>query len=352
MNEKSKYIKGFNGLRALSILFVMMDHMDLIYIDEKYYFPFSGPGGVNMFFGISGFLITSILLQEDQKNGTINLKNFFVRRFLRLVPALIPFYFMVALLMHYDLEPKTYKGIFASLFYLTNYTLTLPEFWNGCIVHTWSLAVEEQFYIIWAVVMKYFKTKVFTISFVLIGLSLIAVYIIPHISIMHEGKLKLLDNVYDPHRWTIPAIGPIIIGSLIALTNYHYKELTVQLVKQKIYIIIVVALILFTAYAPECLTDYAFLFHALGCSLLLLWIYHNQETKFVSILEFKPLAYLGVISYGIYIWQGFFIRVAPWLMYKHWHNETPVNILLTVAVAIISYEFYEKKVLKLKSRFH
>ena len=104
-----KYIKGFDGLRAISIFFVVFSHLTPgdIFINspylEKNYKLFSGETGVMIFFTISGFLITSLLLKEKIAFGKINLKFFFIRRFLRLLPPLLIFYVFVLFLMIFQL---------------------------------------------------------------------------------------------------------------------------------------------------------------------------------------------------------------------------------------------------------
>src|ERR1035437_4011289 len=107
-----KYIRGFDGLRAFSIVFVLITHLGFWInhgIDNfEYSLVFKGSSGVYIFFALSGFLITSILLREKEKNGHINFKNFFIRRFLRLLPTLLIFYMVLFLLFYFRLLPANY----------------------------------------------------------------------------------------------------------------------------------------------------------------------------------------------------------------------------------------------------
>jgi peptidoglycan/LPS O-acetylase OafA/YrhL len=103
---KSSYIRGFDGLRAVSIVFVVLTHLGVysmmppgILSSSRFTMLVNGTTGVNFFFAISGFLITTILLKEKQTTGKIHFKNFFIRRFLRLLPTLLVFYLTILILM-------------------------------------------------------------------------------------------------------------------------------------------------------------------------------------------------------------------------------------------------------------
>jgi peptidoglycan/LPS O-acetylase OafA/YrhL len=92
------------------------------------------------------------------------------------------------------------------------------------------------------------------------------------------------------------------------------------------------------------------LFQSIGVSILLIYIYYNQDKKIVDILNNKYLSYIGKISYGIYVYQGLFLRTGPGG--KLWIQQLPQNLILTFLVAILSYHFLERPVLKLKKRFY
>jgi peptidoglycan/LPS O-acetylase OafA/YrhL len=92
-----------------------------------------------------------------------------------------------------------------------------------------------------------------------------------------------------------------------------------------------------------------FIFQAFGVGILLCWIYFNQEAGLTKVLEFTPLAYIGKISYGIYVYQGLFLTTGPTGLLPI--QQFPVNILLVMLVSVASYHLVEKPLLKLKSRF-
>ena len=354
-----KYIKGFDGLRCYSILLVVITHLgvahnfkDGSYLKEHVFYFFSGSAGVNIFFAISGFLITTLILNEIRETGQLNIKFFFFRRFIRLLPAIIPFYVALFIFMKLGYVRDTIIGLTASLFYLFNFVPRAKIAWSTELSHTWSLAVEEQFYILWAFVFKYLNEyKRYFLIFLLLILCCIAYYTLPLIEVNIKGKNYYLDEVFFTLRWTIPAIGPILLGALFAKLNFsNYNNVRTRITGLKSGII---CLIVFLSpfYLPTILMPLVKIFHSLGATLILLWIYNNQNRTIIKVLEWNPIRYIGVISYGLYIWQGFFVRTGPAGTPKIWLHEFPYNVILSFLIAILSYELFEKKILRLKRKY-
>ncbi|MFT5778203.1 MAG: peptidoglycan/LPS O-acetylase OafA/YrhL [Crocinitomicaceae bacterium] len=342
------YIKGFDSLRAFSIALVILAHLglkaglpDIDYVQTRVWGFLSGGTGVNVFFTLSGFLITSILIAEKFRLGKISLKNFYVRRFLRLLPPLIVFYIAVAILMNQGLIHNSSIGFFYSLFYVYNFVPT--HHYSGELGHTWSLALEEQFYIVWPFVINFFRSYrgVILLIYGIILVSVVFVFVYPDIT-----RLK----GYFPSRWFIPAVSPVLIGSYFAILNDIYKKRWSEIFKGN-YTLLILALVLFVCalYAPLFLFPTLFFFQAIAISLLLVWISYNQSSRFVALLDNKLMSYIGKISYGLYVYQGLFLRTGPGG--DLWIQQFPQNILLTVCAAVLSYHLLEKPVLTLKGRF-
>jgi peptidoglycan/LPS O-acetylase OafA/YrhL len=207
------YIKGFDSFRAISIVFVMASHLGLynllpnnVFFKERIWRLISGTTGVNIFFTLSGFLITMILIQEFNKNGKIKILNFFARRFLRLVPPLILFYLMIAILMNFRLIHTSSIGFLYSILYVYNYmprALLTPE-----LVHTWSLAIEEQFYLFLPFVLNVFKgnfKRIGYLVFFLVSVGVFSIYVVSE-----------WEDLYTSNRWFFPATFPIFVGSFFA----------------------------------------------------------------------------------------------------------------------------------------
>lgn len=123
-----KYIKGYDTLRAFSIILVVASHLlpaGYEFYNTRLWIVVSGTTGVQIFFTLSGFLISTLLLKELKKKGKINLKNFFARRFLRLLPPLILFYLLIAIFMLKGDIQSTLVGYLLSLFYVYNFFITI-----------------------------------------------------------------------------------------------------------------------------------------------------------------------------------------------------------------------------------
>ena len=355
-----KHIRGFDGLRGISILFVILNHLGLYQLlPQNEFFRlriwplFSGVTGVNIFFVLSGFLITWLLLKELAETGKINFIHFFARRFLRLLPPLIIFFACLLLLMGFHYLPANYPAVLFSVFYLYNFVpnvFFMPE-----LSHTWSLAVEEQFYFTWPFILyRHFKNNsLISGCLVFIFFCILAVYILNAIYIPYEYKGKtysLLADGFKTSRWFIPAAAPIIIGSMTAIILFRQQEKLKDLLHNNLRSLFL-PFVLFIAgiYLPYSLLPVNYIFQAFGIATFLVWIFVNQQSRICFVLESTPLSYVGKISYGLYVYQGLFLRTSPGG--NLFIQQFPLNIIFTVGLAIISYHFIEKRIMTLKEKF-
>ena len=352
---KQGYIKGFDGLRAISILFVLLTHLGFYgWIQSKGIAStrvitlVNGTTGVNIFFAISGFLITTILLNEKNASGRINFKNFFARRFLRLLPTLLLFYLVIFILMMFGFIDKTYIGFLISFFYLYNFVPN--KYYTGELGHTWSLAVEEQFYLFWPFAVHYLrKYYLLFIPFSILILSVLMIKFIPLLCFSYNGKVFHFNNVFNTLRWFIPASASIMIGAAVAILNFNSDARLRAFFGSLSCLLIGVFLYLCPLYLPYAVFDYLFIFQELGISMILVWIFYNQNSLMTRILELGPFVFIGRISYGIYVWQGLFLKTSPYggLIIQ----QFPLNIILTMIIATISYYTIEKYALSFKGKF-
>ena len=265
---------------------------------------------------------------------------------------MIPFFIGVFIFMVLGYIRPAYAGLAAAIFYISNFIPRAKFAYSPESAHTWSLSVEEQFYLFWAFILNRVRLfRVYIITGIVIVFCLLFNYILPTIPLSINGTDYLLEEVFFTQKWTIPAVAPIFVGALLALVNFENKWDIHDKFSQGKYGLISLIIFLSPFYLPDFLLPMLRFFHGLGASLILVWIYHNQNSKVVSFLEWRPIKYIGIISYGLYIWQGFFVRTGPVIEPKIWLHELPYNIPLTFLVAIISYEFYEKKVLKYKKKY-
>jgi peptidoglycan/LPS O-acetylase OafA/YrhL len=340
-----KYIKGFDGLRALSIILVLLSHLNsrqflpnYPYIRDQFWLLISGETGVLIFFNLSGFLITLILIKEKKETGDIKFKRFFIKRFLRLFPPFLFFCLGILTLRQLNLLDFTTEGFLLSFFYLYNYTPT--AFYHNELVHTWSLAVEEQFYLIWPFVIRIFKIrKVIVLIYSLLIISFLVLFLF---------KLGYFSEFRRPDRWFLPASAAIIFGALLAIIISKNTNYLVNRIKHKHTPIYAFIIYLYPLYSLKYTLFLSPLIMSFGISLLVGWIYFNQYSTLTNILNFKPFIYIGKISYGVYVYQGLFLRTGPGG--NLFIQQFPQNIILTFITAVISYEFIEKSFLKLKSK--
>lgn len=348
------YLKGFDGLRGISILLVVLTHVGLwdrwetdSFVQNNFNL-FSGVAGVMIFFCISGFLITSLLLHEKERKGSINFKNFFIRRFLRLMPPLIIFYISIFILMVCGALPADYLALPISVFYLYNF---VPRrFYTPELGHTWSLAVEEQFYFIWPfIISRIDRLK----KGVYIAVSLIVICLIwsaiNDFTFIFKGNPDHLSHYFFVERWFIPACLPIMTGALAALLLFYKRDFLSTYFSTKSTLFLLAILLYPIQLVLPIPQELQGLILPVSIATILLWINFNQQSLTVKFLEFKPLAYLGKISYGVYVYQGLFLRTGAGG--KLAIQQFPLNIILTLFCAVISYHLLEKPILNYKSRF-
>jgi peptidoglycan/LPS O-acetylase OafA/YrhL len=349
-----KYIKGFDGLRAISILLVLLTHLGLYKHIEKYTFLknnfalISGTTGVKVFFVISGFLITTLLLIEQRDKGQVHFRKFFLRRILRLLPPLLVFCTIVLCFMLFRFISPNYVALVLAFFYCYNFVphaLYLTE-----LGHTWSLAVEEQFYLLWPLCLHFMQTRrnKFLLSLLLIFLCLLAEVLL-HLPYEIKGMVYNLSDQYYVDRFFLPACLPIIIGSLTALILFYYTTAIEVHFRNKAWLL-VVSILFFGShiFLPSSLWLLELLLQPIGISLFTIYIYFNPQAQLTKLLEWTPLAYMGKLSYGIYIYQGLFLRTGPGG--NLWIQQFPQNLILVFGTALLSYYLIEKPIIKWKKK--
>lgn len=348
-------IRGFDGLRALAVITVVLTHLGLYApLDQAEHLRHTvlplvaGRTGVIVFFVLSGFLITLLLLKEYDKNGRISVRDFYVRRILRIFPL----YFLVVGLTIAMQIAGSFVIRWESVPFALTYTYNFipKQYYSSILGHTWSLAVEEHFYLIWPlVVTALIATRA--------RLLCIAVLVFFVVTILVKGVANSIETVREAFfvgRWTIVAGGYIAIGAALALLleQEASRDRWRGLIQSPFAFLL--GAVLFGHSLVVGLDAYGLDTHAraLGICLMIGWIYLNQQSALVSGLEMPPLRYLGRISYGIYMWQGFFLATGPGrLAEQTWPPDPWTGLILLALVAPLSYHAFETPILKLKARF-
>ena len=206
-------IPSLNGLRAISIIIVVLAHLKDTHGVPSILYSFIsltcfGNLGVEIFFVISGYLITTILLSEVETNNKINFKRFYIRRFLRIFPVLIAYLLFILSLNSYYHIPIIH--FIKSLLYFNNFAVFGGTWLLG---HTWSLSVEEQFYMVWPFVINKLSKYIALIT----GSVFVLAIILRLIGLFRQD---LSDVILNPF---IGSLDGILIGSYMGFLVYNKK---------------------------------------------------------------------------------------------------------------------------------
>jgi peptidoglycan/LPS O-acetylase OafA/YrhL len=369
MTEKRVYFQSLNGLRFFAATAVIFHHVEqykfwagLPNIWGNTVIDALGHKAVSLFFVLSGFLITYLLLVEKQKTGTIQIKNFYLRRILRIWPLYFLIVTICLFILPYVFDLSTLHIDRTKNFALTAVLLflVLPNvvrLINRQLVggnQLWSIGVEEQFYIIWPIAVRVFIKRLpqFLISFILIKLI---ITIGLQIAVGNSHSL-LLSKIYQ--FWVLLKIEQMTIGALGAWVLFHKKEDILSIIYSKpVWIVtILAALALMVVHYNHWSINYieAFIFLSLIMNL-------STNKDFPITLEYSWLGSLGNMAYGIYMYHTICITICLFTLRAlslDKINFTLFNIalytfsiLLTIGIAYLSYNFFEKPFLNLKEKF-
>jgi len=314
-------IPSLDGMRAISISLVVIGH----WAELRYHSDIAGAFanlGVRIFFIISGFLITTLLLKEHAKSSTIGLREFYVRRAYRILPASLAF--MVVTFVIFWPQLRWYHMATAVL-YLANFDYTHPWY----LGHLWSLSVEEQFYLLWpGVLKKWYRHR----AAILVGVVAFApVYRVACHFLRLHGKADE----------TFPAVADMLaIGCLLAV----FAKLM-----PKIHCAWAALMILPIAMVPVYMGILHF--HVTPALLLVLWpvmhlsiagvLWHVVQRPY-WFLNVGPVVWLGKISYSLYLWQQLFVFGQ--------HGRPWYGVIFAVGLASASHYFVEQPMLRMRER--
>lgn len=348
--QNKTYFKGINGLRALAAISVVVFHLNMSF--TQFGLPLLrtidlAGFGVSVFFAISGFLITYLLLKEKELNQ-IDIKKFYIRRALRIWPL----YFLVLILslltnFVYNIGPFT-DSIFYYLFFAANIpfilNITLP-----LLGHYWSLGVEEQFYIFWPWLISKSSNILRTITIFTIfyfSLRLIARFIdykygyaLPY-AIIHITRFDCM---------AIGAIGAVLLHQ----NNVFFMKLSTHIITQIISWLVIILLMFNTFHIASVIDQ-----EIVSIVTVFLIINLSCNPKTIISMDYPVFDFLGKISYGIYVFHQLVIFFFSKILIQIDLNEGMKYLVayigvigLTILLAFLSYEFFEKHFLVIKEKF-
>jgi peptidoglycan/LPS O-acetylase OafA/YrhL len=337
-----KSIPGLDGARALAVLLVVAGHFG---------FPINSSLGVLIFFVLSGFLITWLMLKEVDTSGTVNLKNFYMRRMLRIFPAFYAFW-LIALTIYivrgHDFHPGQAISAF---FYFSNYYMALVPTGDAPFGHTWSLSIEEQFYLLWPLLFLTGIGNPRRLAKIMTG-AIVGVWIYRGLAYtLFDVRSEYLYRAFDTR------FDHLAIGCLMALLlKQGVLDDTMQaLIRRAWFPAVILALIFAMQPLHESLTFTYVVGYAIEPLLIaafilqLIWFADKGVWR---IFEHPIVRYLGHISYPMYLWQQLTLFTAKrisegllplWLQFAF-------ALTVTIAFASASYFLIERPFLRLKSR--
>ncbi len=361
------YLKGLHGLRFFAALLVLIFHANdgLYQLDKKMYSikPIMQKGhvAVDFFFILSGFLLTYLACLEHNKHGNFDIKKFFLRRVYRIFPlyyliVFIGFVSMAAIYPRVFGEPfydfPVIKGFVYYLFFLPNWVIAQWE--NiGPTYPLWSIGVEEQFYLLFPVmiVLPLIKGKLhITLPLLLVGYTLFHVANASRYFDWSEEIYFFIDRTLRFHF--------ILWGCLLGYLYHRYPLLKEKMFSKGILQLISLIALGYLLWIKSKPIDPHHLLVGIVFSILMISL--TAKSSLLN-LEYKPLVHLGVISYGIYVFHPFIslalrflamkndtfmeiIKQYPWLFYL-------LLLIMTVIIAHLSYRYYESYFLELKKKY-
>jgi peptidoglycan/LPS O-acetylase OafA/YrhL len=347
-----KRVPALDGLRGIAILMVVAGHAAANYqpMDEglrRWLVVFSNSGlGVRLFFVLSGYLITSLLLQEHAKRGTISLRAFYLRRVLRIFPAFYTFLFTLTVLSLWIPSGLTPSTWIASATFTWNYAhawVTSPPEGTWNLGHFWTLALEEQFYLLWPLTLR------------LAGIRralYIAIALVVWCPLARLGTYFL----FPAERGYIVMMfhtgsDSIMVGCAAALLmqSASVREKFTRVASTGAWVAVCWMFVL-SPLLGELIRGFPVVagitVDALASAWIILWARQILPTGFGKLLGRGLLPALGTISYSLYLWQQIFLSPTGWLATGRWLSACGA----AVAVACLSYWLIEKPALRLKNR--
>ncbi len=294
--------------------------------------------GVRVFFVISGFLITSLLLNERAQSGSISLRLFYIRRMLRILPAFFLFVGCVALLNVFGVAPVP-NGLWV---YVLTYTVNYSPIGAWVLGHLWSLSVEEQFYLLWPLVMRSVRLRT------CVAVATIAILACPFTHAIHKlSGMPLLTYGFALR------CGPIAMGCLLAMGARRVRSriLSSRLLSDDRSLLFVVLLIALLDAIPVYLAALSVVLEIVNSALLTACVARLvflPKGAIGRILNSAPFVTVGKLSYSLYLWQQLFLKPdgsAPISI------PFPINLVASLAVASACYWGLEVRFLGLRKKF-
>jgi peptidoglycan/LPS O-acetylase OafA/YrhL len=376
------YQPALDGVRGIAIAMVVLFHYPWGVRDPSVAFgnnpAHGGYLGVDAFFVLSGFLITTLLLQEHARSGRISLRDFYARRAFRLLPAL-GVLLLIALILHFalaenDANRPQLSGIFGVMFYVANWVNIYRPRALGVTSDTWSLAIEEQFYLLWPLAMLFLlrkRLRLRTIAVALAaGVAIVAAWRAwywydrmggpsENAIVAYARGLQRLDVWNRIYFGSDTRADTLLVGSLTAvilfwllprLASRHRTYLVGAAAVAFMIAALIVARssVVTSGWMPE----WGFLVFELCVAVLIAGLVAMPKGWFTRAFAIPPLAWLGRRSYAVYLFHPLaFIFLARSRLHTSPVLTFAIRILAILLIAELSHRFVEAPMLRRKRRY-
>jgi len=355
MNKGVGYIPSLNGIRALAVLLVFFSHTGFGHIVP-------GGLGVTIFFFLSGYLITTLLVEEHKLTGTISLKNFYIRRIYRLFPPLyIVIIGAVAItVLKGSNSFISMDGFLSQILHYSNYYIIFigKEGMIPGLGILWSLAVEEHFYLFFPVFLLFYMKK--------LNIKNLVLLIVLIILIVNAWRLILVLNLdilsfRDPHYYytyyaTETRIDSLLYGCVMALiiNPVNASKIDIKLIVIKVGMLVGISMILFTLLYRDVIFRETIRYSIQGLAMFPIFYYviTQQNSYIYKLLNLKSIAFIGKISYSFYLSHYVLIYLAEGFFGNTLIVKNVVGFLFTFVFSTVMYFFVEKRFARLRKKLH
>ena len=337
------HLPALDGLRAIAVFLVIVAHFGFVMVP--------GAHGVMTFFVLSGFLITWLLLRESEQTGSVSLSGFYKRRTLRIFPAFYFYWLTLVLLLIVTRHTVLWSHALSALSYTSNYYLALTGDPNNGFSHTWSLAIEEQFYLLWPVIFIAFRKNLRRMTTLLICIILATWVYRAVLCLGFAIDQGYIQSAFDTR------FDALMVGCMIAvlLKRNAIPSFWRGVTSSSMLPLATIALLMISVYAGEVyIARYrdvvGFAIEPLLVGIFIVQMIALSSRKGWSWLESRPVRFLGRISYSLYLYQQLTLYSTRKAL-----SGFPVIvqfvgvIAVTVIAATLSHYFVERPFLKMKT---
>ncbi|MDB6025359.1 MAG: acyltransferase 3 [Verrucomicrobiales bacterium] len=338
---RQKHIPALDGIRVISVFAVIC-----------YHFGFAQYPGVTTFFVLSGFLITWLLLSEQERTGTISVSEFYKRRSLRIFPAFYGYWIGTVVLLFVFGKHMAWKPTWAAFFFVSDYYGAINPQDVSAFGHTWSLAIEEQFYLLWPALLWIWRKDLVRMTWGTVCL-IACVWI-------HRALLALVFDVSQSYIYRAfdTRFDNLLVGCLLAILLKRGVGRTFWdfLTRHAVLPLIIFGILMISVrYGGLLMKDYrdvvSYALHSVLIGVIMIQLIALSGSVMWRWLDWAPIRYLGRISYGMYLYQQLVLwPVKKMLLSFPVAVQLAGGIAVTVAIASVSYYVLERPFLKLRGK--